>query len=336
MQMPNKRPAWDDLRVLLEVHRRGSFLGAATELGLSTSTVARRIAALEKDLGRPLVHRTTQGVTLEQEGLELITVAEQFDQSLSAHRRDRVTGSPWAGVVRVSLPDGMAAEVAAVIVKLQEAHPETEVELISEARFVDLAAREADIGVRGARSSSPSLIERPLGSVHAGLFATERYLERHLPSRFLAVNDYPSQRFVVDDASPTTRGVTRWLMAHGAAIFPFRSNSTDARIAAAKADAGLVLLGVGSANRHPTLVRVGLEVPLPALPIFLVMHRDLRNAPRMRGVAQAITDAFAGYMAEQAAAEAAFDPSSAGGQAAARGQSRSMGRPSKAPLKPLK
>ena len=65
--MENKLPAWDDLRVLLEVHRAGSFLAAGLRLGLSTSTVARRIGALEKDLGGALVHRTSQGVWLERE-----------------------------------------------------------------------------------------------------------------------------------------------------------------------------------------------------------------------------------------------------------------------------
>ncbi|MBN8231504.1 LysR family transcriptional regulator [Corallococcus macrosporus] len=154
--MENKTPAWDDLRVLLEVHRAGSFLAAGLRLGLSTSTVARRIGALEKDLGRPLVHRTSQGVWLEKEALELIALAEHFEQALRAHRRDEGGSSPYAGRIRISLPDGFLTGAAEAATRFRRLHPETLIEVISELRFVDLSSREADIGVRGGRCSSTS------------------------------------------------------------------------------------------------------------------------------------------------------------------------------------
>lgn len=59
--MDNAPPTRDDLRVLLAVHRHGSFLAVGRALGLSTSTASRRIDALETALGRPLVHRSATG-----------------------------------------------------------------------------------------------------------------------------------------------------------------------------------------------------------------------------------------------------------------------------------
>ena len=56
---------WDDLRVLLALHRHHSFLAAGKALGLSTSTAARRIEALERSLGRPVVQRSSSGTTVE-------------------------------------------------------------------------------------------------------------------------------------------------------------------------------------------------------------------------------------------------------------------------------
>jgi DNA-binding transcriptional LysR family regulator len=302
--MENKLPAWDDLRVLLEVHRRGSFLAAGLQLGLSTSTVARRIGSLEKDLGCALVHRTSQGAWLEKEAVALIEIAEHFEQSLQAHRRDGGSTSPYAGRVRISLPDGFMTGAAEAAARFRRQHPETFVEIISELRFVDLASREADIGIRGGRSSSPVLIEKPLGEIHSGLYASAEYLERSLPQCLLGAGDYGSQDFIVEDEAPHGRGVSQWLMQRGASRFPFRSNSVEARVHAAKRGMGLVLLGTGSAKDHPGLLRVALETQLPSIPFYLTMHKELRKVPRIRGLATSLEEVFAEYMAAQAEADA--------------------------------
>jgi DNA-binding transcriptional LysR family regulator len=305
--MKNTPLTWDDLRVLLAVHRRGSFLAAGTELGLSTSTVARRVRALERDVGRALVQRTSQGAWIESDALALIAVAERFEQSLAALGRDGdVRRSPFAGVVRISVPDGFAPGLAAAAARLHREHPETHVEVISESRFVDLAAREADIGVRGGRSASPTLLEKPLGDLHGALYASADYLARRLPGRFLAAGDYATQEFVADALAPNGGGRAQWLVERGAIRFSFRSNSFAARIKAAEEGMGLVDMAVGLEPLYPTLIRVGLEQPLPSVRFYLTMHRDLRKVPRVRALAAVVHEAFGEFAAEQAAAETRF------------------------------
>ena len=304
--MKPEQPAWDDLRVLLAVHRQGSFLAAGVQLGLSTSTVARRISALEKAVGYALVHRTSQGVSIEAEALALINVALGFEQSLSACQRDDARQSPYAGVVRVSLPDGFLPAAAEAAARFRRLHPETHVELSSESRFVDLSAREADIGVRGARSASPTLIEKRLGDVITGLYASEEYLALRLPSRSLSDAAYAGQDFVVDDGVMRGQGPSQWLVQRGAAYFPIRSNSVEARIRAAESGMGLVMLGVGQTAHHPRLIRVRLDTPLPSIGFYLTMHRELRKVPRVRGLSRALEEVAAEYMQAQQDAEDAF------------------------------
>jgi|GEM_PF-290689 len=306
--MENKRPVWDDLRILLEVHRRGSFLAAGLQLGMSTSTVARRIGALEKHQGSALVHRTSQGVWLEREALEFIRLAEGFEQSLAARRRDRGGDSPYAGVVRISAPDGVMLAVAKASARFRRLHPETFIEAVSELRFVDLASREADIGVRSRRSSSPVLIDKSLGEIVTGIYASEEYLARALPGRFLGARGYGQQDFIVEDGPTHRRSPSQWMSQRGASRFMFRTNSAEARLHAAEAGMGLVLLAVGLSKKHPRLIRVGLEAPLPTYRLYLTMHKELRKTPRIRGVAASIEQVFAEYMAAQAAAEAAPPP----------------------------
>ena len=55
---------WDDLRLLLAVSRRGSFLQAGQLLGIAASTVSRRLTQLEVALGEPLVERGVEGCWL--------------------------------------------------------------------------------------------------------------------------------------------------------------------------------------------------------------------------------------------------------------------------------
>jgi DNA-binding transcriptional LysR family regulator len=48
---------WDDLRVFLTLARDGTLTTAAKTLGVSHPTVARRVAALEKQIGARLFER---------------------------------------------------------------------------------------------------------------------------------------------------------------------------------------------------------------------------------------------------------------------------------------
>src|SRR5579859_6526788 len=155
-------PVWDDLRVLLALHRHGSLLAAGKALGVSTSTAARRIEALEEGLGRQLVHRSSGGTSVEPDALELVAMAEQLELGLQAARRGE---GPQAlsGTVRVSMGEGYVRPITQVLCEVRRKHASLQLEVISEARHVDLARREADVGIRSARSSSPVLVERAVG-----------------------------------------------------------------------------------------------------------------------------------------------------------------------------
>ena len=50
-------PSWDDLRIFLSLAREGTLTTAAKALGVSHPTVARRVQALEKQIGARLFDR---------------------------------------------------------------------------------------------------------------------------------------------------------------------------------------------------------------------------------------------------------------------------------------
>ncbi|MEX5385619.1 LysR family transcriptional regulator, partial [Cronobacter muytjensii] len=57
-----------DLRVFVEAVRKGSFSGAAEELGMSAAFVSKRIGVLEAQLGVRLFERSTRRVVITEEG----------------------------------------------------------------------------------------------------------------------------------------------------------------------------------------------------------------------------------------------------------------------------
>lgn len=283
-------PAWDDLRVLLALHRHRSFLAAGKALGVSTSTAARRIEALERALGRPLVHRSSAGTSVEPDALELISLAEQLELGLQAVRRDE-GDSALSGTVRVSMGEGFIQPVTRILSDLRRTHQGLLLELVSESRLVDLARREADLGIRKTRSSSPVLIERAVGRLHFGFFAAPSYVERRLRDGRLRVADFGRHDFLTYEGELARTPQGRWLAARGITRAVVRTNSDLALQSACEAGQGVALLALAQVM-GTQLVQLEVDAAPPPVPVYLVFHRELRQVARVRLVLDALTRAF--------------------------------------------
>jgi DNA-binding transcriptional LysR family regulator len=281
-------PPWDDLRVLLALHRHRSFLAAGKALQVSTSTAARRIAALEAALGRPLVHRSSGGTFVEDDALDLVELAEQIELRLRAIRRDEGEEAV-AGTVRVSLGEGLVRPVTQRLCELRRLHPALLLEILSESRVVDLARREADVGLRSQKSSSPAVVDRAVGRAQLGLYAAPSYLERRLRGGRLKRGDFGRHDFVAHDASLAHAPQTSWLVAQGAKRFVFRSNSDTAVLEAALQGQGIALLAHAAVRGLDGLARLEHDADPPSIPLYVAYHRDLRKVPRVRLVVDTLS-----------------------------------------------
>jgi DNA-binding transcriptional LysR family regulator len=290
METPSA-PSWDDLRVLLALHRYRSFLAAGRALGMSTSSTARRIEALEKALGRPLVHRSSAGTSVEPEALELVNLAEQFELGLRAVKRDEGDAAA-SGTVRLSLSDGFIVPVTRILSDLRRTHPALLFELVSENRMADLSRREADIGIRSARSTSPVLVQREVGRIPLGLYAARSYVERRVRDGRIKRDDMARHDFIGFETSLDKMPQAQWLIAQGAKRFVFRSNSYFALREAAEQGQGILVLGAGLVTQDSELVRLETEARLPSVPVYLAYHRELRGVKRVRLVLDALEAAI--------------------------------------------
>ena len=94
---------WNDLRFLLALHRKGTIIGAATELDVDQTTVTRRLRALEKTAGSELYEKRRGGAVLTKLGLEMVMTAELLETTCTASR-ERIPTSPQVRPDRTPAP----------------------------------------------------------------------------------------------------------------------------------------------------------------------------------------------------------------------------------------
>ena len=140
----------NDLYLFAKVADFGSYTAAAKALGLQTSKLSRRIAALEDELGVRLINRTTRRLSLTEAGktfhrhcLALLDEAQAAKDAMS-----QLLGSPQ-GLVRISCPIGLLqGGVADVLARFLAKHQRLRVALDATNRRVDVVDEGLDIAMR--------------------------------------------------------------------------------------------------------------------------------------------------------------------------------------------
>jgi len=281
--MATKVPSWDDLRMLLAVHRDRSFLAAGKSLGVAPSTVARRVEMLERTVGRPMVHRSSDGTRLDPDALRLVALAEELELGLASLVRDG-READVSGVVRVSLAEGLVRPLLPALARVRTKYPALHLELMSESRVADIARGEADIGLRILRSTSRLVVSKFLGRAPTGLFASRDYVDRRLPGARLGRTAAALHDWVGLDSSLERLPHERWMRDYGACRFVFRSNSAVALEQAMLSGMGIGLLSQTQGASLSGLVQLDIEQSPPAVDVHVAFHRDAKKTPRVRVV----------------------------------------------------
>jgi DNA-binding transcriptional LysR family regulator len=132
-------PDWNDFKVIVALASGGSVVGAARALGVDSSTVSRRLAALEDSVGAQLIIRGGQKFAWTTEGRALLGAARTIRATvLEATRAVQSTKLGTSAVVRVSCPPGLSAALTRLMAVVREMRPDLTLELCGENRAVDL------------------------------------------------------------------------------------------------------------------------------------------------------------------------------------------------------
>ncbi|TPG53425.1 LysR family transcriptional regulator [Roseomonas nepalensis] len=282
---------WDDLRFFLAVARHGSLTAAAKELLVAQSTVGRRLASLEASLGVRLLNRTPDGYVPTLAGQDVQEKAERLEaEALTLERNVGGRDLRLAGLVRVTCAETLATQILTpCLATLHKQHPDIMIELIPNARELSLSMREADVSVRLKRSDQHDLVVRSIGSVAFGLYASPEYLKRSGEPDF--EGGCPGQRLITHQDELRDASQMSWLtnLAPRARV-SMHTSSHEAAVTAALHGAGLACLARFRADREEGLTRLAVPTPAPSAGIWLVVHRDNRETPRIRVVLTLIYD----------------------------------------------
>lgn len=171
---------WDLIRVFLAVARQGQLLGAGRRLGLNHATVARKLTALEQDLGVVLFDRRPTGTALTQAGERLLPAAERIEAEVLQVAADlSASEAEAAGTVRLGAPDGLGNTVLArLLPELTARHPNLTIELVPLPRSFSLSRREADMAIGLDRPTEGRLMVTKLADYALSAYAARSYLAR--------------------------------------------------------------------------------------------------------------------------------------------------------------
>jgi len=281
---------WDDLRSFLEIARARTLSGAARALGLRQSTMSRRLAALEARAGARLLTRTPSGYALTALGEAVLGNAERMEaEAIAIERAVQGRDVALSGLVRVTTVDVMASRLLPpAIAALQARYPAISVDVLTEGRSLSLSRREADIAIRMTRFEGNELFTRRLGLAGNALYAAPSYLAAHGAQ---LTGGHHAIITVLEDQTHMPESAWLAQMVPGTRV-ALRSNSRETQMQAAIAGLGVACLGRYQGDSAAGLVRLD-SPPAPTREIWLGVHADLRQMPRIRAMIEVIDAQFA-------------------------------------------
>jgi DNA-binding transcriptional LysR family regulator len=282
---------WTLMRSFLAVIEEGSLQGAARRLSSTQPTIGRHVMQLEEQLGRPLFERTGRRLLPTRAAEAIAEHARCMADGADAVARALIADQDApTGTVRIS-----ASQLAAlyllppILARFRASHPALQIELVSTNNVSNLLKREADIAVRMIRPEQDSLIARKIGDVPIGAYASREYLERcGAPA---TRDDLLRHHLIGYDLEDT---LLRGFAALGVSVFreafAFRSDDHGACWHAVRAGLGIGFVSEFVARTDPGVCRVLDDLPIPPLPVWLAVHREIRGNAAIRSAYDALAD----------------------------------------------
>jgi DNA-binding transcriptional LysR family regulator len=292
----------NDLLMFARVVDEGSFSRAAERLGLPKSTVSRRIAGLEAQLGERLLLRTTRKLTVTDFGHSVLDHARHVvdevaaTESLAQNRQVEPSGR-----LRVSMPGDLAGAVFGdLFAQFVARYPSIALELDLSPRRVDLIGENFDVAIRmGDLQDEAYLAARRLATWTGSLYAAPAYIERHgMPPEPEALLEHDALQILTRGGEPMkwilTRGEQRW---EGLPPTRVTANSPDLLIRLARAGSGIAAIHHHFAEPYVQggeLVPVLDDWALPAVDAWAVFPGRRLMPARTRVFLDALQARFSG------------------------------------------
>lgn len=266
-------PQWDDYAYFNAIARSGGLQRAADELGVSAATLSRRMRAFEVRIGRRLFRHGAEGYALTPDGAALLAQTDRMNDVARDIGRwtDRSEGPVC---VRISAGTWTALDLARHVGRYWDAGAIWLPEFVSSEAALDIARREIDIGIRGARPTQAWLAGQPVARIQFAAYARDPDVQGWIGPAHGAP-DIASNRWVLRE--------------HGHNIVT-KANSSLLKAEMARAGIGRIALPTFIGDHMEGLMRVSGVIDELGSTQWLISHQDGRHEPAVRAALNALAD----------------------------------------------
>jgi DNA-binding transcriptional LysR family regulator len=273
--------SWDDFLYVKAIADSRSLGGAAQSLGLTHSTVWRRLGQIEHNLRSRLFVRSKSGYTLTPCGEDMVRLADRIAEDITTFER-RTAGQDLrrSGELRITTNDMVLLHLLTdVLAGFRRAYPEITLDIIVSNTLLNLSKRDADVAIRATYQETRSLIGRYISPIAWAVFGANSFDG----TRFNLLADPVRHTWVAFADDTALARPAKWLKDHGVdeSRIVYKVNTLLGIAEAVAHEIGLALLPCYIGETTPGIAR--LSPPLPELEgqLWIVAHPDLKRIWRV-------------------------------------------------------
>jgi len=277
--LPNKLD-WNELNVFLTVAREKSLAGAALKLGVTHSTVFRKINALESTVNIKLFSRHSGGYRLTEIGCEVLTYVENVASQIDGlnHLLDN-RNSETQGKVHITAPHNLAYNfLPSYFHEFNEIFPDISINIMVSNEEYNLSRLEADMAIRATHQPPENLIGRKILSLRWSAYASVKYIEEN--GRANSLDDLNKHLLISSDKTLSSLAAYQWIEDNiNPTTIIVRCN--DLMSMSAFAESGVAIAFLPDDQAKPELQRL-FELPADIVSdIWMLIHPDMRQCKRL-------------------------------------------------------
>jgi len=282
--MSISRIDWRLWTTFLAVMNNQSLSGAARYLSMTQPTIGRHIDMLEMALGAALFTRSKAGLSPTDLARTLLPNVRLMASTAAALKRQAANAvNKIPGIVRITASQIVGTELLPnTLHEFRQLNSQIQVEINITNELLNLPQRSADIAIRMTRPTQEKLVAKKIRDAHLGLYASFDYVERRgVPKDIEALFEHDLIGY--DQDQHRLAGLKLGNRAFMPRDFSIRCDNDVAQLAALRAGLGIGLCHAKIAKRDGLKSILTSEVSA-ILPVWLVMHEDLKSDPNVRTV----------------------------------------------------
>jgi DNA-binding transcriptional LysR family regulator len=283
LEPPKVITPWTDFHLVLVISREGSVAKACNSLGMTHSTLLRKLDTVETRLKTRLFERARGTYTLTAAGQMIAQAARDFEPVASEAEANALGHDLRpSGHVRVSLASVVLNQLLPpILVQFAGTFPNVQLALNATREHVSLRRREADVAIRIADTVPDWLIGRKMAEVQFKVYGLS---EGGARPKLRTVRQLSNERrWIGFDQDASDLKFDRWL----AETLPdshvaLRVDDFNNALAMVRAGLGIALLPTFVEPGAPELVPLTDVIAELNTPLWMITHPELKRAMRIQ------------------------------------------------------